>query len=128
MLLKYSIASLLLLAGIVLALRCTPRADPAETSSRVVQTVLQALERGDYDAFIAQGDKGVSKLSEENFRLLVDRNAPRLRQGHSLQPLDTRWRGNVHITRWKIIFKDGSPAATLTLGVRDGKVATFAML
>lgn len=71
------------------------------------------------------GDKGVRKIEVEDFQSLVQRHASRLRLGLELQPLDERWRGPVLVSRWKLIFKDGSPDAILTLGVREGRVATF---
>jgi hypothetical protein len=109
----------------VLALRWLPEADPRKESADVAVRVLKAVQAQDYDAFVALGDNRVRKMSAEDFRSLVQRHAPRLRLGHELRPLDERWRGTVLVSRWKLIFKDGSPDAVLTLGVRDRRVATF---
>jgi hypothetical protein len=125
--LKYSIAAAVVFGAIVLALRWHSAADAASTNVVIAERVLRALERADYDAFVAEADKGVRKILDDDFRALAERHAPRLRSGHDLRPLDDRWRGTVHVSRWKIVFKDGSPDAVLTLGVRDGKVATFAI-
>jgi hypothetical protein len=125
MILKYSVGAAVLFAAILLALRWLPEPDPRKESADVAARVLKAVQAQDYDAFVALADKRVSKMRAEDFRSLVERHAPRLRLGHELRPLDERWRGTVLVSRWKLIFKDGSPHAVLTLGVRDGRVATF---
>ena len=125
MILKYSVGVALLFAAIMLALRWLPEPDLRKESADVAARVLKAVQAQDYDGFVALGDKRVAKLRAEDFRSLVERHASRLRLGHELRPLDERWRGSVLVSRWKLIFKDGSPDTVLTLGVRDGRVATF---
>lgn len=125
MILKYTIGAALLFVAILLAMRWLPEPDPRKQSTEVAARVLAAVQRQDYEAFVALGDKGVRKIEAEDFQSLVQRHASRLRLGHELQPLDERWRGNVLVSRWRLIFKDGSPDAILTLGVREGRVATF---
>lgn len=127
MILRYSIAAAVVFGAIVLVLRWQSSTDTGSSNMVIAERVLRALERKDYDAFVAEGDKGVRKILDEDFRALAERHAPRLRNGHDLRPLDDRWRGAVHVSRWTLVFKDGSPDAVLTLGVRDGKVATFAI-
>ena len=125
MILKYSIGAALLLLAILLTLRCLPEPDLRKQSTDVAARVLEAVKTQDYQAFVALGDKGVRKMQAEDFQSLVQRHASHLRLGHELQPLDERWRGAVLVRRWKLIFKDGSHDAVLTLGVREGRVATF---
>jgi hypothetical protein len=127
MILKYSVGAALLFGAIMLALRWLPEPDPLKESADVAARVLKAVQAQDYDAFVALGDRGVRKMQAEDFRSLVERHASRLRLGHELRPLDERWRGTVLVRRWKLIFKDGSPDAVLMLGVREGRVATFAI-
>ena len=115
MILKYSILAALMFGGVMLALRWESSADPAKRNAVIAERVLRALEQQDYDAFVAQADNSVRKLLVADFRALAERHAPRLRSGHELQPLDDRWRGPVHVSRWKLVFKDGSPDAVLTL-------------
>lgn len=128
MIVRYSLLTLALLGAIALAMRLRPPADPMKTGAVIAERVLRAIEREDYDDFIAQGDNRVRRMRVENFRLFTERQAARLKRGHELRPLDGRWRGEVHVSRWKLVFKDGGPDAILTLGVRDGRVATFAIL
>ena len=127
MILKYSILAAFVFGAVMLALRWESSADPAKRNAVIAERVLRSLEQQDYDAFVAQADRSVRKILAEDFRALAERHASRLRSGHDLRPLDDRWRGEVHVSRWKLVFKDGSPDAVLTLGVRDGKVATFAL-
>lgn len=127
MFLKYSIAAVVLFGALVLALRWKASVDAAGTNDVVAERVLQAVGKGDYEAFLAEADRSVRKISAEDFRSLAERHGRRLQSGHELRPLDDRWRGRVRVSRWKLIFRDGSPDAVLTLGVRDGKVATFAL-
>lgn len=125
MLLKYSIGAVMLFAAILLTMRSLPEPDLQKQSAELAVRVLEAVETQDYQAFVALGDKGVRKMQAEDFQSLVQRHASHLRGGHELQSLDERWRGPVLVRRWRLIFKDGSRNATLTLGVREGRVATF---
>jgi hypothetical protein len=127
MIVRYSVVTAALLGAILLALRWQSPADPMRTAVAVAERVLKAVEREDYEAFLAEADKSVRKMRPEYFRALVERQAPRLRGGHALHALDSRSRGEVVVSRWKVTFKDGGPDAVLTLGVRAGKVATFAI-
>jgi hypothetical protein len=125
MILKYTLGAALLFAATLLTMQWLPKPDPRKQSADVAARVLEAVKTRDYQAFVALGDKGVRKIEAEDFQSLVQRHASRLRLGHELQPLDERWRGTVLVSRWRLIFKDGSPNAILTLGVREGRVATF---
>ncbi len=125
MILKYSVGAALLLAAIIVALRVLPEPDRRKESAEVAARVLKAVQAQDFEAFVALGDKGVRKMRAEDFQSLAERHASRLRLGHELRPLGERWRGAVLVSRWKLIFKDGGPDAVLTLGVRDGRVASF---
>lgn len=125
--LKFSLASAALLGAIILALRWGGALEPEKATVELAERVLAAVARGDYAAFVAHADQQVGRMRVEDFRRLTERHAPRLRNGHELRPVDERWRGTVHVRRWTVTFKDGSPDAIVTLGVRDGRVATFAM-
>lgn len=127
MLLRFSLAAALVLGVMILALRWRGAPEPQKATAALAGQVLQSLQRADYAAFVAQADTRVRKMRPEDFQMLAERHAPRLRQSYELRPLDERWRGGVHVSRWTVTFKDGGPNATVTLGVRDGRVATFAM-
>ena len=127
MLLKYSIGAALVFVAILLAMRWLPEPGQRQQSTDVAARVLEAVKTQDYRAFVALGDKGVRKMRAEDFQALVQRHASHLSSGHELQPLDERWRGGVFVRRWKLIFKDGSRDAILTLGVREGRVATYTL-
>lgn len=125
--LKYSLAAAFLFGAIVLTLHWRGAPEPQKATIALAAEVLDAVAREDYEAFVAQADGRVRKIQREDFQMLAERHAPRLRKGHELRPLDERWRGTVHVSRWTVIFKDGSPNAIVTLGARDGRVATFAI-
>ena len=127
MILKYTLVAALVFGAVLLAVRWQSAADPAAGNARLAQRVLKAVAEEDYAAFVAQADRSVRKLLVEDFQALAQRHAPRLRHGHELRPLEERWRGAVHVNRWQVLFKDGGSSAVLMLGVRDGKVASFAM-
>lgn len=127
MIVKYSLAVVLVFGLALAALKWMPRPDPLPANGRLAGEVLKALENEDYEAFIARSDKSVKKIDPEDFRQLAQHHAPRLKRGHALQPLDARWLGTVHVSRWKLTFNDGGRDAVLTIGVRDGRVATIAI-
>lgn len=127
MILRYSLAAAALCAAIVLAWRWHSSTDPTERNEVIAERVLKALATDDYTAFVAHADRNVQRFPRADFHALTERHAARLRSGHTLQPLDQRWRGSVHLCRWKVRFNDGSPDAVLMLGLKEGKVATFAI-
>lgn len=115
-----ALAALGVLAG--LALKFWP-ADVRQEHAALVEDVLTAFERDDYELFQLHADRGLSKLRREEFALLAGQHADRLKHGHTLDYLGASERSGVRQTRWRIIFKDGGAAVPLTLGVRDGRVA-----
>lgn len=127
MILKYSLAAAVLLGAVVLALQWRARPEPERATLALAEQVLAAVAREDYAAFIEHADQRVRRMRVEDFRQLAERHASRLRSAHELRPLDERRRGTVHVCRWTVTFKDGSPDAIVTIGVRDGRVATFAI-
>ena len=127
MLLRFSLAAAVLLGAIVLVVRWRGAPEPPKATLTQAQGILQTVERQDYAAFVALADPQVRRLRSEDFQLLAAQHAPRLRKGHELRLRDERWRGAVHVTRWTVTFQDGGPNATLMLGLRDGRVASFAM-
>lgn len=127
MTLKYTLATAALLLAVLIALRWPAPTDSARAATALAEQVLEAVARQDYHAFVAQADRGVRKMSAEQFRALAERHAARLRGGHELRPLDDRWRGDVHLHRWRVTFKGGGPVAVLTVGIKNGEVAMFAL-
>jgi hypothetical protein len=126
-LLKFSLAAVLLLGAIVILVQWRGVPEPRKATLAQAERILKAVEHEDYEAFVALADPQVRRMRVENFRLLARQHAPRLRKGHQLQLRDERWRGTVHVSRWTITFTDGGPNAIVTLGLRDGRVATFAL-
>jgi hypothetical protein len=119
------VALLGVITGVALKLRPPP--DVRTEHGELAEAVLGAMERKDYAAFVAQADKRLRNLRREEFELLAAHNAPRLQGGHSLVFLDDGERSGVHQSRWRVTFANGTAETVLTLGVRDGRVASFSM-
>lgn len=109
------------------AVRFLTPADPREEHAAMAERLLGTLARGDHRAFVAQGDGSVRKMSPETFGIFSGQYARRLKGGYTLTPVDEHARGDVLVTRWKLHFHDGGSDSMLTLGLRDGRVATFAI-
>lgn len=91
----------------------------------MAERLLRTLAEGDHAAFVAQGDGSVRKMTPETFGIFAGQYARRLKGGYTLTAVDEHPRGEVLVTRWRLHFHDGGADSTLTLGLRDGRVATF---
>jgi hypothetical protein len=114
-------------AAVGLVLKLPRGGDPQEQRAAFAEDLLLALERGDYDRFLRHADKGLRHLRPDDFAALAAQNAARLKGGHLLAYLDESERSNVRVSRWRVTFKDGSPEAVMTLGIRDGEVVMFSL-
>jgi hypothetical protein len=122
--LKYSLALFALVAVVAFAAKRLAPVVADRDEAAVAHRLLAAIARDDYGAFVSQGDGSVRKLRPEDFSTLVTQHGQRLAGAHQLTRIEDHWRGSFHITRWRLTFPDGA-TATMTLGIRDGRVATF---
>ena len=100
-------------------------AEPAGEDAAFATKLITALEKSDYDSFVADGETPFKQLKKEQFDGVAAKIAPRLQAGHELTYLgDLKQRG-YHVTLWRVSFKDGSDDILATLSTRDGKVGGF---
>lgn len=100
-------------------------AEPATEDVALVSKLIDAIEKSDYDSFVADGEAPFKQLKKEQFDPVATQAAPRLQAGHELSYLGDLKQKGYHVTLWRISFKDGSDDALATLSVKDGKVGGF---
>lgn len=101
-------------------------AEPADPTA-IAHRMLRALADVDHPAFVAPAGGHLKKLPEDAFLRLVLQHGGRLRQGYALQPIDTKTRRDVEMTRWRVVFAGGGRDATLTIGTSAGTVRVFTL-
>lgn len=100
-------------------------AEPAKEDAAFSSKLITAVERSDYDAFVADGEAPFKQLKKEQFDTVAVKLAPRFKTAYEVSYLgDLRQKG-YRVTLWKMSFKDGGDDALVTLAVKDGKVGGF---
>ena len=87
--------------------------------------LITAIEKSDYETFVADGEAPFKQLKKEQFQAVAANVAPKLQAGHEVSYLGDLKQKGYRVTLWKISFKDGSDDMLATLGVKDGKVGGF---
>ncbi len=87
--------------------------------------MIRAIEKADYDAFVADGDATFKQIKKELFDTVAAQLAPRFKGGYDVSYLGELRQHGHHITLWKISFKDGGDDVLASLGMKDGKVSGF---
>ena len=100
-------------------------AEPAKEDNTIALKLFSAIEKSDYEAFVADGTAPFQQLKKEQFDGLAAKIAPKLRAGHEVSYLGDLKQNGYHVTLWKVSFKDGGDDALATLSVKDGKVGGF---
>ena len=111
-----------LLVGNSVALRA---ADALKEDTGLVSKLIGALEKSDYEAFVADGEVPFKQLKREQFEAVAAKVGPKLQGGHDLTYLGELKQKGYRVTLWRVSFTDGSDDALATLSIKDGKVGGF---
>jgi soluble cytochrome b562 len=98
---------------------------PSKEDAAFSAKLFAALEKSDYDAFVADGTPEFKGLSKDKFDPVATLLAPKLKAGYAAFYLGELSQHGFHVTLWKVSFADGSDDTLATLVVKDGKVAGF---
>lgn len=106
--------------------RATLHASEGQKEEAAVSSkLITAIEKSDYEAFVADGDGPFRQLKKEQFEAVAAQLASRFKGGYEVTPLgDLRQKG-YHVTLWRVRFKDGGDDALATLSMKAGKVSGF---
>lgn len=99
--------------------------EPAPGEAALAGKLLTALEKSDYDAFVADGDATFRQMRPEQFAAAAAHFAPMFKAGYAVTYLGDLKQGGAHVTLWKLSFKDQGDDVLANLVVKDGKVAGF---
>jgi hypothetical protein len=117
----------LFIAAVALVTCCTAlvAVEPSEEESAIPLRLLAAVEKSDYEAYVAKGDAKFKSLPKERFEGAVTHLAPKLRSGYEITCLGDLRKKGMRITLWKISYKDGSDDGLATLSIKDGEITGF---
>lgn len=101
-------------------------AEPSKEDGARATKLITAIERSDYDTFVADADAPFQKaLTKELFAKTCAHYSPQFQSGYETSYLgDLRQYGS-QVTLWKISFKDRSDDALVTVVMKGGKLAGF---
>jgi len=124
-------AAVLLTAGVVnvAVSSVTVPADKTSAGEATTQEttyaneVMKSLADEDYQAFIADGDRGLKSIKESQFKALCVQRSPQLKGGYHVVFLGVLTQNGMRISLWKISYDDGSDDDLLHLGVNGGKIS-----
>ncbi len=118
-----SVCVLALVAGMAVA---ATAAEEKKDTAGVLMKLLDAVEAGDYDSFVADGDAafkaGITKQMLEGVSAQL---APRMKKGYERTYLGQLKQQGCKVYLWKLMFKDGGDDTLAKLVLKDGKVAGF---
>jgi hypothetical protein len=101
-----------------------PATEPSKEDAALSSKLITAIEKSDYDTFIAECDAPVKKaLKKELFATTSAHFAPQFQTGYAVSYLGDLNQNGCHVTLWKISFKNHSDDALLTVVVKEGQVA-----
>lgn len=105
-------------------------ASAAEASKEITAMATKlftALEKGDFDMFIADGDTSWKSLKKPQFDGMAANIAPKLKAGYGITYLgELKLRGN-QVTLWKLDFKGNADDMLATVTIKEGRVNAFGL-
>jgi hypothetical protein len=92
----------------------------------ILKKLLTAVEVGDYDSFVADGDAAFkAALTMQMFEGVSEQLAFRMQGGYDTFYLGELNQQGCQVYLWKLVFKDGGDDTLAKLVLKDGKVAGF---
>lgn len=100
-------------------------AKPAK-ATQLLQTLLTAMQSGDYERFIAPADATFrAVVTKDKFMTVSEHFAPRLKQGYEALYLGKLNQQGYKVYLWKLQFSDGGDDHLVKLSIRNGEVGGF---
>ena len=120
---RVAVAALAALAAVLVV---ASAAAEAPGSPGLFKKMIAAIENGDYEAFVADGDPAFkAALTKTAFDSGTSQVLPRLRAGYTPAYLGTLNQGGFMVHLWKLTFKDGKDDVLVSMALKDGKVGGF---
>lgn len=120
-----TVAAALLGAGLLFSL--SARAQSPEAKSLFTK-MITAVEKGDYDSFVENAEPTFkAELSKIAFNSRTLTIFVRMKSGYATSYLGTLSKGGYSVSYWKLAIKDGNDDVLVSMALKAGKVAAFAM-
>jgi hypothetical protein len=118
---------LLAFACAILTAMTFAAADETETNEETtLRKLLTAVEVGDYEGFVADGDAAFkAALTKPMFEGVSEQLAFRMQGGYDTFYLGQLNQQGCQVYLWKLVFKDGGDDTLAKLVLKGGKVAGF---
>jgi hypothetical protein len=121
-----SIFTLVFLLGALISVPAATFAEEDETTLGILMKLLDAVEEGDYDRFVADGNAGFKAgITKQMLEGVSGQLAPRMRKGYHPVYLGQLKQQGCKVYLWKLVFKGGGDDTLAKLVLKEGKVAGF---
>jgi hypothetical protein len=99
-------------------------AEPAKEDAAFSAKLFTAIQKADYNSFVADGTDAFHGITKEQFASVCEALGPKLATAH-ISYLGELSQHGFRVTLWKVAFADGSDDGLASLSVKDGKVGGF---
>jgi hypothetical protein len=101
-------------------------AEPPGKTTQVLETLLVAIQSGDYERFMAPANATFrSGITKDKFVAISQQLAPRLKKGYETIYLGKLDQFSYDVYLWKLRFSDGGDDHLVKLSTKNGKVGGF---
>jgi hypothetical protein len=117
-----------LIVGAALLAACAnivAAAEAAKEDKAIIDKLLTAIMKADYDSFVGDGDDSFKRMTKEQFDAAVRQLSPRLNAGYELTFLGAIKKSGGYVTLWRLTLKGVEDEALATLSLKDGQVRGF---
>jgi len=107
-------------SGTAIAAKNTSGADS------ILTKLLNAVEKNDFNKFIADGDAQFkAAITKQMFESVNAQITPRMKKGYEIVTLGTLKQQGCQVFLMKLVFKDDGDDILAKLALRDGKIVGF---
>ena len=121
------VATVLIATGGTLSVAVLVAADAssAPPDQKAVTRLIQAVQKNDYNQFMADADVGFKSLTKQNLESVSTQLGARLKGGYETKFLGELKQHGYRVTLWKLTFSDGGDDVLAKLSTKDGLVSGF---
>ena len=118
-------AGFVVLAALLFAPHIQAATPGGASDQPVVQQLLDAMAKSDYEGFTRQGTPQFAAIDQAQFTQVATSIAPRLQKGYAVEYLGNLKQQGLDISIWKVSFQDQGDDLLATLNVQNGQVGGF---
>jgi hypothetical protein len=101
-------------------------ADPSPEVAAIASKIFTALEKNEFEQFMADADNTWRRLERSEFDRLVSQIEPKMKGGYEVAYLgEIKRMGGIVQTLWKLTFKANGEEVLANIDIKEGRVSRF---